>query len=182
LPTEAYCPHLVVGGPNWLEDDRYDVDAKAEGTASQDERRQMLKALGGEVQAGLPLPGERDYRVPAHGRKERSENEGAQAGRRWRAVHDTGSGKRALHLPGYCDEPASQFSNDDQSRTTRARQDGSRRDLDFDLNWGQDAGLDQQHGIPQPFNAIEDVGLKLQSAKEPVDFLIIDHVEKPSDN
>src|SRR3954470_16120448 len=37
--------NLIVGGPQWLNDNQYDVDAKAEGKASQDERVAMLKAL-----------------------------------------------------------------------------------------------------------------------------------------
>jgi uncharacterized protein (TIGR03435 family) len=35
---------------------------------------------------------------------------------------------------------------------------------------------------PSIFTAIQNLGLKLESTKGPVDFLIIDHVEKPSDN
>jgi uncharacterized protein (TIGR03435 family) len=40
-------PTLISGGPGWAAHDRYDVVAKAEGpgTASREDRRQMLKAL-----------------------------------------------------------------------------------------------------------------------------------------
>jgi uncharacterized protein (TIGR03435 family) len=40
---------LVVGRPKWLDDDRYDITARAEGKPSQEERVQMLKALLGET-------------------------------------------------------------------------------------------------------------------------------------
>jgi hypothetical protein len=36
---------LVGGGPGWVEDTRYDVEARAAGKASQQERLQMLKTL-----------------------------------------------------------------------------------------------------------------------------------------
>jgi uncharacterized protein (TIGR03435 family) len=35
---------------------------------------------------------------------------------------------------------------------------------------------------PSIFTAIQSLGLKLESAKGPVEFLVIDHVEKPSGN
>jgi hypothetical protein len=36
---------LVSGGPGWVDDTRYDVEAKAEGKASQYQRLAMLKTL-----------------------------------------------------------------------------------------------------------------------------------------
>jgi uncharacterized protein (TIGR03435 family) len=36
---------LVSGGPGWVDDTRYDVEAKAEGKASQQQRLAMLKTL-----------------------------------------------------------------------------------------------------------------------------------------
>jgi uncharacterized protein (TIGR03435 family) len=35
---------------------------------------------------------------------------------------------------------------------------------------------------PSIFNAVQQLGLRLQSTKGPVEVLVIDHVEKPSDN
>jgi uncharacterized protein (TIGR03435 family) len=35
---------------------------------------------------------------------------------------------------------------------------------------------------PAVFDAVERMGLKLESTKGPVDFLVIDHVEKPGEN
>jgi bla regulator protein BlaR1 len=35
---------------------------------------------------------------------------------------------------------------------------------------------------PTTFSAVEDLGLKLEPAKEPVDTLVVDHVERPSEN
>ena len=38
-------PEKIVGGPNWLEMDRFDVFAKASGASTAESRRQMLQAL-----------------------------------------------------------------------------------------------------------------------------------------
>jgi len=47
LIAEAYQlqPHQVIGGPNWLDSNEYDIEAKADAPASQDQLRLMLRAL-----------------------------------------------------------------------------------------------------------------------------------------
>ena len=61
---------------------------------------------------------------------------------------------------------------------------------DFTLNWVPQSnrlpGLPGSSGTPDEasslFSALQEVGLKLQPATGPEDFVIIDHVEKPTDN
>lgn len=72
---------------------------------------------------------------------------------------------------------------------------------DFELTWTPDAGLGRSSGAaiagtgqtqavaasgssePAIFTALqEQLGLKLEAKKEPVEVLVIDHVEKPSEN
>src|SRR5262249_34720926 len=47
LVGQAYSvqPFQVVGGPNWLNAAEYDVDAKADGTATKERMAEMLRAL-----------------------------------------------------------------------------------------------------------------------------------------
>ncbi|HLK65858.1 MAG TPA: TIGR03435 family protein [Bryobacteraceae bacterium] len=47
LITEAYDvqPFQVTGGPKWLDNDEYDIDARADGPASKEQLRLMLRAL-----------------------------------------------------------------------------------------------------------------------------------------
>ncbi len=47
LIVQAYTvqPHQVLGGPKWLDDSEYDIDAKADAPATQDQLRVMLRAL-----------------------------------------------------------------------------------------------------------------------------------------
>ena len=55
--------------------------------------------------------------------------------------------------------------------------------LTFDRNPVPPAGTDAQPRLgPDIFSAVKALGLKLESAKAPVRFLVIDHVERPSAN
>jgi uncharacterized protein (TIGR03435 family) len=54
---------------------------------------------------------------------------------------------------------------------------------DYKLEWADDTTPGADPGMPSVFTAFqEQPGLKLQSAKAPVQVLIVDHVEKPSGN
>lgn len=51
---------------------------------------------------------------------------------------------------------------------------------DFDLKWSADAALDPVN--PSIFAALQEIGLRLVSTKGPVDVILVDRVEKPSEN
>jgi uncharacterized protein (TIGR03435 family) len=70
---------------------------------------------------------------------------------------------------------------------------GLKGNFDFTLDWESEpdepsnsgTGLiaSRMHTGPSMFRAIEDqLGLKLEQVKSPVDVLVIDHVEQPSGN
>jgi uncharacterized protein (TIGR03435 family) len=60
---------------------------------------------------------------------------------------------------------------------------GITRTADFTLKWTSDEAADQGGTVVSIFTAVEEqLGLKLQPAKGPVDTLVIDHVEMPSEN
>jgi uncharacterized protein (TIGR03435 family) len=51
--------------------------------------------------------------------------------------------------------------------------------FDVDLEWAEEAGSDK----PSIFAAVqEQLGLKLESVREPVDVVVIDHVERPTED
>jgi uncharacterized protein (TIGR03435 family) len=54
---------------------------------------------------------------------------------------------------------------------------------DYKLEWGDDAAVTGDPTVASVFSAFqEQLGLKLEPTKAPVQVLIIDHAEKPSDN
>jgi uncharacterized protein (TIGR03435 family) len=74
-----------------------------------------------------------------------------------------------------------------------SNQTGLKGDFDFHVEWAPDPGQNQggESDTPSPagvdgpsiFTALQDqLGLKLESAKGPVEVLVIDHVEKPDAN
>jgi uncharacterized protein (TIGR03435 family) len=61
-------------------------------------------------------------------------------------------------------------------------QTGLKGEYNFDLTWTPDDGADSAAG-PSLFAALqEQLGLRLQSTRAPVDCIVIDHVEQPSPN
>jgi uncharacterized protein (TIGR03435 family) len=53
----------------------------------------------------------------------------------------------------------------------------------IDLKWTPDDQQEKPDAGPTLFTALEEqLGLKLDAAKGPVDTLVVDHVDKPSEN
>jgi uncharacterized protein (TIGR03435 family) len=53
----------------------------------------------------------------------------------------------------------------------------------FTLEWTPDSVRDANSTAPSLFTAVqEQLGLKLESTRGPVEVLVIDHIEKPAEN
>lgn len=55
-------------------------------------------------------------------------------------------------------------------------------DLAFDPGSGGAASFSGQSPAASVFTAVSDLGLKLETASAPVDILVIDHVERPTED
>jgi uncharacterized protein (TIGR03435 family) len=183
----------VSGGPGWAGSDRFEIVAKAEASATPAQMRAMLQTLLAER---LKLAVRRETKevtvyqlvaakdgVKSSGLTESSRNGGIRFVGRGQIE---GMGNPMRGLANYLQTLLDQVVVDKTGLTGN---------YDFKLSWtpdesqagkpGAQAGLPNaaEPGGASIFTALqEQLGLKLESSKGPVETLVIEHVEKPSDN
>lgn len=187
----------VSGGPPWLESERFDIVGKPdmEGTPSMSQLRVMLlKLLADRLQLSLHHEMKElsvyALTVAKGGAKLTEDTDNPNGlpkffgrGPQGRNVQNSTMAEFASDLQGtLADRPVV-----DQTGL------GSKR-YDFILKWTPDApamngaagappAADNPDAPPDIFVAIQQqLGLKLESTKAQVDVIVIDHVEKPSEN
>jgi uncharacterized protein (TIGR03435 family) len=181
----------IAEGPGWIESDRFDIAATAEGNAiTSGQFRPMLQAL---LADRFRLVIHRETRqlpvfelTVAGGAPKIKEtnciNESSSASNicETRVTTDTGSGLVRGHLV-----PMPELASVLQSITSRIvlERTGLAGRYDIDLKWFPGLTSVDDVAGPSLFTALrEQLGLKLESAKGPVEVLVIDHVEKPDAN
>jgi uncharacterized protein (TIGR03435 family) len=193
----------ISGGPGWLNTARFDIAARAEdATASEDRIRLMARTLLSD-RFGLRLHAE-SRELPVYLLVQ------AKAGTKEpRSLHAAGPcPERGPGAGPECQvfnlSPGGHLSAQRATMGQLARvltdltfrpvrdQTGIQGEYDFQLSWSPDdatpgagnsgsAAPDLSQG--SIFTALEEqLGLKLQSEKGPVDVFVIDHAEKPSEN
>jgi uncharacterized protein (TIGR03435 family) len=200
LITFAYDVHLrqVAGGPSWMESERFDITAKPEapGIPNVTQLRTMAQKLLAE-RFGLAFHREK-REMPAYvltagkGAPKLTKNESGGL--------LPGFGGRGPGSIGVRNSTMAEFAGFLQARILDrpvVDQTGVTGKFDFSLDWRPDlAQLGPPPGggpppqlppeveaRPDLFTAIqEQIGLKLESAKAPVEVLVIDKVQKPSEN
>jgi uncharacterized protein (TIGR03435 family) len=180
---------LIVGGPKWIEEERYDIEARAPGPSRGHELMIMLQSL---LTERFHLKFHREQRnvsgyalaLTKSGIKAEASSKDAQArtdvsfsGGRIEAQAST-MANLAQKLSDALHQPV------EDSTHTEGR-------FNFKLSWNpQDAKPLTQAGnvsaeisAPSIFTALqEQLGLKLESAKVPVEVLVIDSAQRPSEN
>jgi uncharacterized protein (TIGR03435 family) len=200
----------IVGAPSWVDSERYDVAAKIEASVIDDlqklnpsqissARNQMLQALladrfmlalhretrelavyslvvaknGPKIQESKPIDA-----APGG-----SNGRGGRGGMGPGITARSGSIKgRSITLGSFADFLAAQLGRPVLDKT------GLTSLYDLDLQWTPDDNeLQSPPGSapngPAIFTAIqEQLGLKLESGKGPVEVIVIDHIERPSGN
>jgi bla regulator protein blaR1 len=205
-------PYLLSGGPGWIDSERYDVDAKAEASAIPanapakvlwEKTRLMLRTLLAE-RFNLSIRRETKempvYELVAakNGPKLKKADQDCDASAT--ACHGFSGGPRqlsgtavdmydlALMLSSYSDRPVLDKT-------------GVQGNFDIKLQWNPFAARTQPAedvrspqaearepsldlaSLPSLFTALEQqLGLRLESRKGPVETYVIDHVERPSEN
>ena len=176
--------YQLSGLPGWASSERYDIEARATGTPTRDEMRLMVQRLLAE-RFQLKLH---------HESKEFSVYElvTGKSGPNLKPAEDrpaNGIAPRAGHLDGYgasmgelADQLSRMFGRPVFDKTGMA---GS---FDFKLDYAAVEVQRDPNSVPAAaaadiFAAIqEQLGLRLEASKAPIDVLIVDKIEKPTEN
>ncbi|HWB85107.1 MAG TPA: TIGR03435 family protein [Bryobacteraceae bacterium] len=193
---QALAPNLVVGGPAWYDKARFDIEAKPEGRRipSMEEHRQMLRALLADrfkvsvhtesrQMTLLALVDDKGGpKIKPHKADDVGEHRGIGPG-------GTKGGQQVSCRDVSMDALAS-FLESTVFKSPVRNKTGLPGTFDFDLSWMPD---ETQFGgryksaspgeLPDLGTALrEQLGLQLRSEKGPVDVIVVDHAEQPSEN
>lgn len=186
-------PRQILDGPAWVATDEYDIDAVAvEGVQANQDEQAMLKEIMADR---FQLKVHREQRVMAV-----YVLEVAKGGPKLKTAAAEEQGNSQCEHLGVCsfrNRPLANFARFmqfvvlDRPVVDKTGIDGA---FDFTLKWTPDESQFRGMGfyVPVPtegaplpglFTAIqEQLGLKLDPQKIPAEVLIIDHVERPSEN
>jgi uncharacterized protein (TIGR03435 family) len=200
----------ISGGPNWVNSEHFDIQAKAEGNPSPDEFSVMMRALLADRFKLVVRNETRELPVYALVLARSDEKLGPQLQR----TDCASSGNVPRPGPPNPSEPQAcgtirtfvghlTFRGVPMSQILQGLSDATGRTVvnrteltgsfDLDLHWTPDQIPQKPTGTPEPsptdasgpsiFTAVqEQLGLKLESTKGPVDVLVIDHAEQPSED
>jgi uncharacterized protein (TIGR03435 family) len=179
-----------ITGPEWLNSEKYDIAAKADESATQDQLRVMLQSLLAE-RFKLTIRHTTEQRplyVLVVGRGGPKLREVQQEPVRGFHVDQDGSvlsyhmvtnmARLAEVLPSFLDHPLL-----DKTGLKGVYDFTLRVEVDPQFRMPERGQVFHGFGMtPGIFGAVEALGLKLASEKGPVDVLVVDHVERPSSN
>ncbi len=191
----------LIGGPEWIRSDRYDVEATAAGSPNEKQMMQMLQVL---------LAERFNLKVHTEQREQPVYNlVVAKGGLKLRKRTDQNCARRDDTRP---DDPPSNpcgnnitmrkgdhtewiVTNSDMQHMVRALgvaghpvidKTGVHRNFRSRYRGSPSSRPDSQEStdpnVPSIFAALDQLGLKLEPAKGPVDFLVIDHIDRPTPN
>jgi uncharacterized protein (TIGR03435 family) len=189
-------PFQISGGPRWINEDRYDIEARPPASSKSskanpsnrklppnDEQRQMLQTLlvdrfqlkyhieTKEGSVYLLVKGKKDLKLKDAKNKDEFPWAGSAPGGAPFANGIVGENismaQLAKRLSGFLNRPV----------LDRAGIEGS-----FDFKSDYASGDPDADVISSILTSIQALGLKLESARGPVENVVIDHAEKPSAN
>jgi uncharacterized protein (TIGR03435 family) len=188
-------PGQIADGPGWIATDEYDIDAEAVEGIQLDDQREEERLLRELLADRFKLVFHHEQRTLAAYRLVVAKN-----GSRLKTADPRGIENSGCEHPGACNFTKRtlpdfarfmQFVVLDRPVMDETRIAGT---FDFSLRWAPDESQFSRLGLlirppsegsnaPPLFDAIqEQLGLKLEPVKAPVDVLVIDHVERPSEN
>jgi uncharacterized protein (TIGR03435 family) len=168
-------PNQIVGGPDWLATDRFDIQAKAEDRAGDKELMLMLQNLLAErfqlVIRREARPGRAFLLESAKNGPKLEKSTGGSSTRNSRGLI-VAQGATMAHL---AEVIARQMDLPVVDRT------GIQGAFDLKLEWNPD-NTKPENG-PSIFTAVqEQLGLRLASGRVPIETLVVERAAKPSEN
>jgi uncharacterized protein (TIGR03435 family) len=172
----------ISGAPGWVDSDSYDIDAKTAGAVeiTRDNIQQLMEGL---LKSRFQFQYHRETRETAE-----YALEVAKSGSR--LTPDSGDNKPAMRTTfrsGTVLFSATRISMRDFAGGLRRQlgrpvvdQTGLAGEFDFDLTWSSDQAVDGTG--PSLFTALQQLGLRLVSTKGPAETIVVDRVEKASEN
>ena len=180
----------LVGGPDWIRSDRYDILARADRTPPEDELRLMLQAMLADR-----------FQFKAH--RETREVQGyrlvmAQPGRLGPKLQPGADcALKAARPNGPCgityNGPSLTFRGSPITNLIGNLEAGAGGPVtdatalsglyDFELRWSEVRPGEPPSDLPNLFTALqEQLGLKLEPTRMTLDVLVIDSIERPTEN
>ena len=187
--------NMVVGGPKWIDTDRFDVVAKAPPSTpiprlllmTQSMLADQFKLVIHREEKALPayalVRGKKALKLqPSEGTGRQTCNwQPADAGRMQRVCHNMAMAEMARQLPGW--GPA-------RVDLPVVDQTGLKGTFDFTLEISTPGKTEKRAGEGAApdlaeitfFDALEQVGLKLEQRKMPLQVIVVDRAERPAGN
>jgi uncharacterized protein (TIGR03435 family) len=196
-------PYQVIGGPNWIDIEHYDILAKLEHAGEEalppeSTPRQRTEANSARLRAALQdLLAER-FQMKFHREtKEMPCYALTVAKGGFKLKESPNKGEHGTNSKGRGNERTLTATGVDMGRLVAFLANQVARPVvdmthiqgyyDFTLSWTPDdlksVAASDQPSLPSLFTAVQEkLGLKLESQKAPVELLVIDSAERPSEN
>jgi bla regulator protein BlaR1 len=189
LVTYAYDiqDYELGGEPRWADIDRYNISARVPDGAvlTRDAARPMMRSLLADrfhlkVHTEMKEMSVYALVVAKGGPKFRESSPGAQ---KLLTLQSKRRGAMMTVTNGDMAQLAGQFSKRNSVDRPVIDKTGLTGTFDYKLEWADDTAADADPGAVSVFTALqEQLGLRLQPATAPVQVLIVDHADKPSEN
>jgi uncharacterized protein (TIGR03435 family) len=175
--------YQVIGGPKWMDSDRYNINAKAAGPAKDPELVLMLQTLLADR-----------FKVEVHRESKSAPGYAlvvAKSGLKIKAIEDSGNDSMSAHGGSLTAKGASMARLSDWlSRRLNAPvvdTTGIQGVFDFKLEWTPEETTPGTPSSAGPdFSLVaalqEQLGVKLEARKVSMQLIVVDRAEKPSEN
>ena len=178
-------PHQISGGPDWLDTEHYEITAKADQPVYDDAAMMsMLRVLLAER-----------FKLALHRETRTISAYALEVARKGPKLEKAAPGESGTSTSTNNSGVTIAAHNTDMESFTKilarkaelpiVNHTGLDGIFNIELHWASDSARRADGGAAGAslFTAIqEQLGLRLRAQKEPVEFLVIDHAEKPSEN